>query len=141
MSTKELDSYEITKRAFASVEALVKDALGNATLTGDPKRLHIGAAYLRLAGRKSAALADLITGVANQNRPYGLKAIKRLEEIDRDIQKHLDRVAVDNKRWAEEKGSVRMQVSGEELEALMRGEQPPELIARIEQAQEEPEAT
>jgi len=56
MSKDEIDSFEITKGAFASIEALVQDAVGNATLTGDRKRLHIGAGYLRLAAQKSTAL-------------------------------------------------------------------------------------
>jgi len=137
MSKDERGAFEITKDAFASIEALVKDAVGNATLTGDGKRLHIGAEYLRLAGRKSAALAELITAVANQERAPGRRAIKRLAEIDRAIEKHLAMVAIDNERWARENGAVRMKISNEDLEALMRGEQPPELIAKIEAAQAE----
>lgn len=132
MSKDEKGAFEITEDAFASIEALVKDAIGNATLTGDRKRLHIGAEYLRLAGRKSAALAELITAVANQERAPGRRAIKRLAEIDRAIEKHLAMVAIDNERWARENGAVRMKISNEDLEALIRGEQPPELIAKIE---------
>ena len=132
MSTDERASYEITKDAFASIEALVKDAVGNATLTGDRKRFHIGAGYLWLAAQKSAALADLIDAVANQDRAPGRRAIKRLAQVDCDIEKHLEKVAIDNERWARENGAVRMKISNEDFEALMRGEPPPELIAKIE---------
>ena len=135
MSTKERDSFAITKAAFASIDALVKDAHGNATMTGDRKRLAIAAGYLRLAAQKSAALADLVESVADQKRQPGDKAIKRLGEIDREIEKYLDKVAVDNKRWAKESGAVRMEISGEDLQKLMRGEQPPQLIARVRKAQ------
>jgi len=134
MSKDERGAFEITKDTFASIEALVKDALGNATLTGDRKRLHIGAGYLRLAVQKSAALADLIDAVANQERTPGRKAIKRLSQIDRDIEKFLDKVAIDNERWARDNGAVRVEVKREDFEALMRGEPPPELIAKIEAA-------
>ena len=111
----------------------MKDAFGNSTLTGDKHRFHIGAGYLRLAAQQSAALADLIDAVANQDRTPGRRAIKRLAEIDRAIEKHLAMVAVDNERWARERNSVRVQVSGDDFEKLMRGEHP-ELIAKIEAA-------
>jgi len=137
MSTDERGAFEITKDAFASIEALVKDAVGNSTLTGDRKRFHIGAGYLRLAAAKAVALADLISAVANQDRNPGRRAIKRLAQVDRDIEKHLAMVAIDNERWARENGAIRMKISNEDLEALMRGEQPPELIAKIEAAQAE----
>lgn len=140
MSKDERGAFEITKDAFASIEALVKDAVGNATLTGDRKRLHIGSGYLRLAAAKAVALADLISAVANQDRAPGRRAIKRLTQIDRDIEKHLDKVAIDNERWARENGAVRMKISNEDLEALMRGEQPPELIAKIETLKAEQES-
>ena len=140
MSTDERGSFEITKNAFASIEALVKDAVGNATLTGDRKRLHIGAGYLRLAAQKSAALADLIDAVANQDRAPGRRAIKRLAQVDRDIEKHLDKVAIDNERWARENGAVRMKISNEDFEALMRGEPTSELVAKLQQAQKEQES-
>jgi hypothetical protein len=140
MSTDERGAFEITKDAFASIEALVKDAVGNATLTGDRKRFHIGAGYLRLAAQKSAALADLIDAVANQDRNPGRRAIKRLAQVDCDIEKHLDMVAIDNERWARESGAVRMQISNEDLEALMRGEPSAELVAKIEAAREDQES-
>jgi hypothetical protein len=140
MSNDERGSFEITKDAFASIEALVKDAIGNATLTGDRKRFHIGAGYLRLAAQKSAALADLIDAVANSNRSTGAKAIKRLMQVDRDIEKHLDKVAIDNERWAKESGAIRVEVKREDFEALMRGEPPPELIATIEALKAEQES-
>jgi len=140
MSKDTRGAFEITKDAFASIEALVKDAVGNATLTGDRKRLHIGAGYLRLAAQKSAALANLISAVANQDRAPGRRAIRQLAQVDREIEKHLDKVAIDNERWARESGAVRMKISHEDFEALMRGEPPPELIAKIEQAQKEQES-
>jgi hypothetical protein len=141
MSKDERGSLEITKDAFGSIDALVKDARGNATLAGnDPKRLRIGAGYLRLAGMASASLADLIEAVASQDKARGDKAKKRLAQIDRDIQKHLDVVEVDNERWAKESGAIRVRVSAEDFQKLMKGEQPPELIAKIEQAQKEKES-
>ena len=133
-------SFEITTDALGSIEALVKDARGNATLTGDRMRFHIGAGYLRLAAQKSAALADLIDAVANQDRAPGRRAIKRLAQVDRDIEKHLEKVAIDNERWARENGAVRMKISNEDFEALVRGEPPAELIAKIEAAREEQES-
>jgi len=140
MSKDEIDSFEITKGAFASIEALVKDAVGNATLTGDRKRLHIGAGYLRHAAAKAAALADLISAVANQARAPGRRAIRKLAQVDREIEKHLDKVAIDNERWAKESGAVRMKISHEDFEALLRGEPPVELLAKIQQAQKEQES-
>ena len=140
MSKDKIDSFEITKGAFASIEALVQDAIGNATLTGDRKRLHIGASYLRLAAAKAVALADLISAVANQDRGPGRAAIKRLAQVDRDIEKHLEKVAIDNERWARESGAVRVQISSEDFEALVRGEPSVELVAKIQQAQKEQES-
>jgi len=140
MSTDERGAYEITNDAFGSIEALVKDAVGNATLTGDRKRLHIGSGYLRLAAAKAVALADLISAVANQDRAPGRSAIKRLAQIDRDIKKHLDKVAIDNERWARETGAIRMKISSEDFEALVRGKPSAELAAKLEQAQKEKES-
>jgi hypothetical protein len=48
------------------------------------------------------------------------KAKKRLSEIDRDIEKYLDFVDLDNERFAKESGAVRTQISREDLEKLMR---------------------
>jgi hypothetical protein len=142
MSKDVRGSFEITKDAFGSIEALVKDARGNAIFAGNgPKRIRIGAQYARLAGMASVALADLLVAVADGNRKAGDRAKMRLAQIDRDIQKHLDMVAVDNERWAKESGAVRMQISGEDFQKLMRGEQPPELIAKIEAAREEQESS
>lgn len=140
MSKDERGALEITKDAFASIEALVKDAVGNATLTGDRKRLHIGSGYLRLAAAKAVALADLISAVANQDRAPGRRAIKRLAQVDSDIEKHLDKVAIDNERWARASGAIRVEVKREDFEALMRGEPPPELIAKIEAVKAEQES-
>jgi hypothetical protein len=140
MGTDERGSYEITKDAFASIEALVKDAVGNSTLTGDRKRFHIGAGYLRLAAAKAVALADLISAVANQDRNPGRRAIKRLAQVDRDIEKHLDVVAIDNERWARDNGAVRVKISAEDFEALVRGEPSGELISKIEAAREDQES-
>lgn len=141
MSKDERGSLEITKDAFGSIDALVKDAHGNAMFAGnDPKRIHIGAGYLRLCAMKSNALSDLLDAVADGNRASGDKAKKRLSQVDRDIQKYLDMVAVDNERWAKESGAVRMQMSGEDFQKLMRGEQPPELIAKIEAMKAEQES-
>ena len=139
MSTDERGAFEITKDAFASIEALVKDAVGNSTLTGDRKRFHIGAGYLRLAAAKAVALADLISAVANQDRNPGRRAIKRLAQVDRDIEKHLDVVAIDNERWARDNGAVRVKISAEDFEALVRGEPSAELISKIEAAREDQE--
>jgi len=140
MGTDERGSYEITKDAFASIEALVKDAVGNATLTGDRMRFHIGAGYLRLAAAKAVALADLIDAVANQDRTPGRRAIKRLAQVDRDIEKHLAKVAIDNERWAKENGAIRMRISNEDLEALVRGEPSAKCVAQIDAAREEQES-
>ena len=140
MSTDERGAFEITKDAFASIEALVKDAVGNATLTGDRKRLHIGAGYLRLAAAKAAALADLISAVANQDRTPGRKAIRRLSQVEREIEKFLAKVAIDNERWARDNGAIRMRISNEDLEALVRGEPPAKCVAQIDAAREEQES-
>ncbi len=141
MSKDTRGSFEITKDALGSIEALVKDARGNAIFAAnDRKRISIGAGYLRLAAQKSAALADLMDAVAGQDRRHGDKAKKRLAEIDRDIEKYLDIVATDNERWARESGAVRMQISGEDLQKIMRGEQPPELTAKIEAMKSEQES-
>ena len=141
MSKDERGSYEITKDAFASIEALVKDARGNAIFAGnDPKRIHIGAGYLRLCAAKSSALSSLLDAVADGDKRAGDKSKKRLSEVEREIEKHLDKVAVDNERWAKESGAVRLAISGEELQQLMKGEQPKELIARIEAMRKEKES-
>ena len=140
MSNQEKGAFEITKDAFGSIEALVKDARGNAIFANDPKRISVAAGYLRLAGRKCAALTELIQAVADQESRHADKAKKRLAEIDRDIEKYLDFVEIDNERWAKESGAVSMTMSGEDLQKLMRGEQPPELIARIEAMKAEQES-
>lgn len=141
MSKDERGAYEITKDALSSIEALVKDARGNAIFAGnDAKRVAIGAGYLRLAGRKCAAAAELIDAVAEQDKRRGDKAKKRLAEIDRDIERYLDYVAIDNKRWEQESGAVRMTISTEDLQALMRGEQPAALIQKVEAIKAEQES-
>ena len=141
MSNDTRGSLEITKDAFGSIEALVKDAHGNAIFAGnDPKRIHIGAGYLRLCAMKSTALSDLLDAVADGDRRAGDKSKKRLAEVEREIQKYLDKVAIDNERWAKESGAVSMKISGEDFQKLLRGEQPPELIAKIEQMQKEKES-
>jgi len=141
MSNEKLDSLQVTKSAFSSIEALVKDAHGNAIgLAFERERLNIGAQYLRLAGRKCAALSELIDAIADGDRRRGEKAIKRIAEIDRDIEKHLDAVAVANTRLSEKHGAVRMTVSGEDLQKLMQGEPPPELVAKLKQVQKEQES-
>ena len=142
MSKDEKGAFEITKDALDSIEALVKDARGNAIFAGnDRKRISIGAGYLRLAGRKCAAASELIDAVSDQNKRRGDKAKKRLAEIDRDIEKYLDYIDLDNKRWAEASGAVRMVISPEELAQLMRGEQPSGLVARIEAAKAKQESS
>jgi hypothetical protein len=141
MSTNEKGALEITKDGLGSIEALVKDARGNAIFAAnDRKRISIGAGYLRLAGRKCAALSELIEAVAEQESRRADKAKKRLAEIDRDIEKYLDFVDLDNERFAKESGAIRMTMSGEDLQKLMRGEQPPELIAKIEAMKAEQES-
>jgi hypothetical protein len=89
---------------------------------------------------KSTALSDLLDAVADGNRASGDKAKKRLSQVDRDIQKYLDKVAIDNERWAKDSGAVRMKISGDDFQKLMRGEQPPELIAKIEAMKAEQES-
>ena len=78
--------------------------------------------------------------MADGDRRAGDRATKRLSDVEREIQKYLDKVAIDNERWAKESGAVRIQMSGEDFQKLMRGEQPPELIAKIEQMQKEKES-
>ena len=109
MSNEKLDSLQVTKDALSSIEALVKDARGNAIfLAFEGERLNIGAQYLRLAGRKCAALAELIDAIAGGDRRRGDKAIRRIAEIGRDIEKHLAAVDVANARLSEKHGAVRM---------------------------------
>ncbi len=56
MSNDTIDSLAITKDAFSSIEALVKDARGNAIfLAFERERLNIGAQYLRLTPSEYAA--------------------------------------------------------------------------------------
>lgn len=141
MSNDERGALEITKDAFSSIEALVKDAHGNAIFGGnDPKRIRIGAGYLRLCSTKSCALSSLLDAVADGNKRAGDAAKRRLSAVELEINKYLDKVAIDNKRWAKESGAIQMEISGEELQQLMKGEQPKELIARIEAMRKEKES-
>lgn len=133
MSTNKKGTFETTTDAFSSIEALVKDGRGNAIfMAPDRKRLHFGAGYLRLAAQKSAALADLIDGVANGNRNHVDKAKKRLVQIDRDIEKHVDAAGIDNERWAKENGAISVEMKYEDVQRLMKGEGSNELNAEIE---------
>ena len=137
MSNDTRGSLEITKDAFGSIEALVKDAHGNAIFAGnDPKRIRIGAGYLRLCATKSSALSDLLDAVADGNKRAGDKAKKRLSEVEREIQKYLDMVAVDNERWAKESGATRVLMKVEDFEKLMKGEQPADFIEKLQKEQQ-----
>ena len=133
MSTNEKGTFKTTIDAFSSIEALVKDGRGNAIfMSPDPKRLHFGAGYLRLAAQKSVALADLIDGVAKGNRSHVDKAKKRLAQVDRDIEKHVDAAGIDNERWAKEKGAISVEMKLEDVQRLMKGEGSNDLTAEIE---------
>ena len=52
----------------------------------------------------------------------------------------MDFVDLDTEHFAKESGAVRVQISGEDFEALVRGEPSAELVAKIAAAREDQES-
>lgn len=113
------ETFETTTNAFGSLAALLADARGNALVLPDKARIHFAAGYLRLAARKSAALAELLDAVSTVSQRSGDRAKKRIREIDRDIEKFLDVVGKDSERMLKRHGGKVVRLSSDDAKALL----------------------
>lgn len=119
MKETENGSFELTKASLASIEALIADARGNATLLPDRTRIGFAAEYLRLAAQKSAALAQLLDAVSKTDKRLGDKASKRIREVDRAIEKFLDVVSRDNLRWSTAHNGKLVKLTGDQVDEFI----------------------
>lgn len=115
MKETENGSFELTTESLASIEALIADARGNATLLPDRTRIGFAAEYLRLAAQKSVALAQLLDAVSRTDKRLGDKAKKRIREVDRAIEKFLDVVSKDNIRMSNAHNGKLIKLTGDQV--------------------------
>lgn len=113
------ESFELTKTSFGSIEALVADARGNATLLPDRVRIGFAADYLRLAAQKSAALAELLEAVSKTDKRQGDRAKKRIRQVDNAIEKFLDVVSKDSARMSIAHKGKLIELTGDQVGELI----------------------